>query len=64
MFYSLKQFSLYHVYIKLMKLNFTICPVLSLRTWWQQLLGKTFGLHCQNGLMVSDLFAFRKTKSC
>ena len=52
------------IHYKLMKLNFTICSVLSLSSWWQQLLGKTYGLQCQNGLMVSDLFAFRKTKSC
>ena len=52
------------IHHKLMKLNFTICSVLSLSSWWQQLLGKTYGLQCQNGLMVSDLFAFRKTKSC
>ena len=47
-----------------MELDFTICSVLSVSSWWQQLMGKTHGLHCQNGLMVSDLFAFRKTKSC
>ena len=28
---------------KLMKLNFTICLVLLLSSWWQQLLGKTYG---------------------
>ena len=72
MFYSLKHFSLYHVHFslyiyihyKLMKLNFTIWSVLSLSSWWQQLLGRIYGLQCQNGLMVTDLFAFRKTKSC
>ena len=47
-----------------MKLNFTICSVLSLSSWWQQPLGKTYSLRYQNRLMVSDLFAFRKTKSC
>ena len=47
-----------------MKLNFTICSVLSLSSWWQQLFGKTDDLQCKNGLMVSDLCAFRKTKSC
>ena len=52
------------IHCKLMKLNTTICSVLSLSAWWQQLLGKNFGLQCQNRLMVSDLFAFRKTKSC
>ena len=47
-----------------MKLNFTICSVLLLSSWWQQPLGKTYGLQYQNGLIVSDLFAFRKTKTC
>ena len=52
------------IHHKLMKLNFIICSVLSLSSRWQQLLGKTYGLQCQNGyLMVGDLFAFRKTKS-
>ena len=47
-----------------MKLNFIICSVLSLSSWWQQPLGQSYGLRCQNGAMVSDLFAFRKTRSC
>ena len=47
-----------------MKLNFTIGLVLSLSSWWQQPLGKIYGLWCQNGVMVCDPFAFKKTKSC
>ena len=57
-------FSIPCIHYKLMKLNFAICSVLSLSSWWQQLLAKTCSLQYQNGLMVSDLFAFRKTKSC
>ena len=52
------------IHYQLMKLNCNICSVLSLSSWWQQLLGKTYGLQFQNGLLVSDLFAFSKTKSC
>ena len=33
-------------------------------SWWQQLLGKTYGLRYKNGAMVSDSVAYRKTKSC
>ena len=33
-------------------------------SWSQQLLGKTYGLLYQNGAMVSNSFAFSKTKSC
>ena len=36
---------------------------LAFNSWWQQLLGKTYGVRYQNGAMVSDVFAFRKTKS-
>ena len=46
-----------------MKLNFIICSVLSLSSWWQQPLGQSYGLRCQNGAMVSDLFAFSCTYS-
>ena len=35
-----------------------------LSSWWQQLLEKIYDLWCQNGAMVSDSFANRKTKSC
>ena len=35
-----------------------------LSSWWQQLLGKIYGLRYQNGAMVSDSFAYSKTKSC
>ena len=52
------------IHYKLIKRNVTICSVLSLSSWWQQHLGKNYGLQCQNGFMVSTLFAFRKTKSC
>ena len=43
---------------------FGISLRLALNSWWQQLLGKTYGLRYQNGAMVSDSFAYRKTKSC
>ena len=46
-----------------MKHNLGICLVPSLSSWWQQSLGKTYGLGCQNGVIVSESFAFRKTKS-
>ena len=45
-----------------MKLNFATCLVLSLSSWRQQPLGKTYGLWCQDGVMVSDSFASRKPK--
>ena len=38
-----------------MKLNFRICSVLSLGSWWQQPLGKTYDLQSQNGVMVTLL---------
>ena len=47
-----------------MKLNLAICSVPSLSSWWQQPLGKTYAIRCQNGVMVSDSFVFSKTKSC
>ena len=47
-----------------MKLNFAICSVLSLSSWWQQPLRKTYSLLCQNRSIVCDSFAYRKTKSC
>ena len=46
-----------------MQLNFAICLVLSLTSWWQQTLRKTCGLRCQDGVLVSDCFAFKKSKS-
>ena len=52
------------IHYKLMKLNFAMFLVLFLSSWWQQTLGKTYGLRCQNGVLVSDSFAFTKTKSC
>ena len=47
-----------------MKLNFAIFLVLSLSSWWQQPLAKTYDLRCQNRVMVSDSFLFKKSKSC
>ena len=47
--------------MKLKVINFLL---LKLNSWLQQLLEKTYGLWCQNGVMVNDSFAFRKTKSC
>ena len=52
------------IYYKPMKRNFVVWSVPSLSSWWQQPLGKTYGLRCQNRVMVSDSFVFRKTKSC
>ena len=36
---------------------------LVMNSWWQQLLGKTYGLLYQNGAMVNDCFADMKAKS-
>ena len=47
-----------------MKLNFAMFLVLLLSSWWEQTLGKPYGLRCQNRVLVSDSFAFTKTKSC
>ena len=47
-----------------MKLIFTIYLVLSLSSCWQQPLGKTYGLRCQIGVVVSNSFAFRENKNC
>ena len=44
-----------------MKLNFAISSVPSLSLWWQQPLGKTYGLWYQNSVMFSDLSASRNT---
>ena len=38
--------------------------IILLSSSWQQILGKTYGLWCQNGVLVNDSFAFSKTKSC
>ena len=43
---------------------FDISLRLALNSWWQHLLGKTWGCRYQNGAMVSDSFACSKTKSC
>ena len=52
------------IHRQLMKLKVISFLVLKLSSWLQQLLEKTYGLRCQNGVMVNDSFAFRKTKSC
>ena len=52
------------IYRRLIKLKVIIFLVLELSSWLQQLLGKTYGLRYQNGVMVNDSFIFRKTKSC
>ena len=50
---------------KLMKPNFVIClALLFSSSWWEQHLGKSYDLRWQNGAMISDYFAFKKTKSC
>ena len=46
-----------------MKLNLFICSVLLLSSWWQQPLGKTNDLRCQNGVMVSDSFLLGKPRA-
>ena len=47
-----------------MKLNLAISVVLSLSSWWQKPLGKTYAVCRQNRVMVSGCFVFSKTKSC
>ena len=59
-----KIFSVPCLHYKLMKLNFAICLVLSLSSLQQHFFGKTYGLLFQNVVMISNSFAFRKTKSC
>ena len=44
------------IHYKLIKLNFVVCSVLLLSSWWQQPLEKTYNLWCQNGVMVIDSF--------
>ena len=56
--------SLYNAYILLKNLNFPMFSVLSLSWWCWQTLGKTYGHRYQNGLLISNSFAFMKTKSC
>ena len=44
----------------------TYCDIslrLNLSSWWQQLLGKAYGLWYLNEAMVSDSFAFTRGKS-
>ena len=63
--FLVKYFSLRSSCCKLIKLHyFTISLILDLRSWWQQLFGKTYCQQFQNEVMVSDSFGFRKTKSC
>ena len=47
----------------IMTLNFVICSILSLTSWWQQPLGKTYGLRCQNGVIVGDSFPLEKRRA-
>ena len=51
------------IYYKLMKINFAIYLVLSLSSWWQQPLGKIYGLWYQNEAMVRYSFASRNATS-
>ena len=46
-----------------MALNFAICSVLSLNSWWQKSFGKLYAFWCQNEVMFSDSFASGKCKS-
>ena len=46
---------------KLMKLNFTICLVISLSSWWQQTLGKSYGLRYQKWSVT--LLSLGKTRT-
>ena len=52
------------IHRQLIKLKVISFLVLELSSWLQQLLGKTYGLRCQNAVMVNGSFVFRKTKSC
>ena len=56
-------FSVPCIFYDPMNFNLAICSVLSLSSWWQQPLLKTDVLRGQNGVMVSDSFAFSKTES-
>ena len=56
-------FSIHSLYCKLIKLQFTVSVALALCSGWLKLLGKTYYLQWQNGVMVSDSFAFSKCKS-
>ena len=51
------------IHRRLVKLKLIIFFILELSYWLQQLLEKTYGLRCQNRVMVNDSFTFRKTKS-
>ena len=42
---------------------FGISLRLAMNSWWQQLLGKTYGLRYQNGAMFSDSFPRGKPKA-
>ena len=47
--------------------NRTSCGIslgLNLGLWWQQLLGKAYGLRYLNETMISDSFVFMRAKSC
>ena len=52
------------IHFKLMKFKVIRSLVLLLSTSCQQLLGKFYIVRCQNGVMVSDYFVFRKIKRC
>ena len=56
--------SMYNAYILLKNLNFLMFSVLSLSWWCWPTLGETYGHRFQNGLLISNSFAFMKTKSC
>ena len=56
--------SVHYTLAELIKLQLIISLLLDLCSWWQQLLGKTYWLQYQNGVMVSNSFVFRKTKRC
>ena len=47
--------------------NMTYCGIslwLNLGLWWQQLLGKVYGLRYLNEAMIIDSFVFTRAKSC
>ena len=66
--------NLQFLFVKYISICTILCPInatyidnslwLVLSSWWQQRLGKTYSLRYQNKAMISDFFAYRKTKTC
>ena len=51
------------IHYKLIMIEFNISWVLKFSSWWQQLLGKIYDFHRQNKVILSESFAFRKSKN-